>query len=323
MRASLAGALTTAALAFGVAHDAMAQWSPTRPIRVVVPFAAGGGADLIVRRLAEKVKDEIGQPFIVDNRPGAGTAIGAVAVAKAPADGYTLLLATTTTLCVNPILRANLPYQVEDFAPVAVLQVLPFMVLAPKDLPVSSFRELVQYARQRPGKLNYGTLGIGSANHVLGGLLTRSAGVDIVPLHYASGAPVLLALTQGDVHLYFDGISTSVPRVRSGQLKGLAVTSKDRVEAVPNIPTVAEQGFPELTVAIWYGLVAPAGTPREAIDRLNGAVNKILATREIAASLIDDGTKGLAISPQEFAQLIKDDTALWRKSIEPLQLKLE
>lgn len=320
---SMVHALAMAGLMFGIAYDAMAQWTPTRPIRVVVPFAAGGGADLIVRRLAEKMKDEIGQPFIVDNRPGAGTAIGAVAVAKAPADGYTLLLATSTTLCVNPILRTNLPYQVEDFAPVAVLQLLPFMVLVPKELPVNSFRELVQYAKQRPGKLNYGTLGIGSANHVLGGLLARSAGVDVVPLHYASAAPILLALTQGDVHLYFDGISTSVPRVRSGQLKGLAVTSKDRVEAVPNIPTVAELGFPELTVTIWYGLVAPERTPNDAIGRLNATVNKVLATREIATLLIDEGTRGLQITPQEFSQLIKDDTAMWRKSIEPLKLKLE
>lgn len=306
-----------------LAGNAAAQWSPSRPVRVVVPFAAGGGADLVVRRIAERMKEEIGQPFIVDNRPGAGTAIGAVAVAKSPADGHSLLLATSTTLCVNPILRANLPYQVEDFAPVAAMQLLPFMVLTPKELPVNSFRELLDYARQRPGKLNYGTLGIGSANHVLGGLLSRSAKVDIVPLHYASAAPILVALTQGDVHLYFDGISTSVPRVKNGQLKGLAVTGRERIEALPGIPTVGELGFPELALSVWYGLVAPARTPPEVVERLNSAVNKVMGTREIVTALVDEGTRGLRISPQEFAQLIRDDTAVWRKAIEPLQLKLE
>jgi tripartite-type tricarboxylate transporter receptor subunit TctC len=310
-------------LAAVISAPASAQWMPTKPIRVVVPFAGGGGADLIVRRVGDKVKDELGQPFIVDNRPGAGTAIGASAVAKAPADGYTLLLATTTTLCVNPILRSNLPYSVEDFAPVSVLQLLPFGVLAPKELPINSLKELVEYARQRPGKLNFGTLGIGTANHVLGSVLTRSAGVEIVPLHYASGAPVLLALTQGDVHLYFDGISTSVPRIRNGQLKGLAVTSRERLEALPNVSTVAEQGFPELTVAIWYGLVAPARTPPEVVERLNAAINKVLATREFAAALADEGTRPLITSPQGFGQLIREDTATWRKSIEPMNLKLE
>jgi tripartite-type tricarboxylate transporter receptor subunit TctC len=315
--------LFAAVLAAVVCTPASAQWTPAKPIRVVVPFAGGGGADLIVRRVGDKVKDELGQPFIVDNRPGAGTAIGASAVARSPADGYTLLLATTTTLCVNPILRQNLPYSVEDFAPVAVLQLLPFGVLAPKELPVNSLKELVEYARQRPGKLNFGTLGIGTANHVLGSVLTRSANVDIVPLHYASGAPVLLALTQGDVHLYFDGISTSVPRIRNGQLKGLAVTSKERVEALPNVATVGEQGFPELTVSIWYGLVAPARTPPEVVERLNAAINKVLGTREFAAALADEGTKALLTSPQGFAQLIRDDTATWRKSIEPMKLKLE
>jgi tripartite-type tricarboxylate transporter receptor subunit TctC len=320
---SFARALATAALLAGAIHDAAAEWTPTRPIRVVVPFAAGGGADMIVRRLADRIKQEIGQPIVVDNRPGAGTAIGAVAVASSPPDGHTLMLATSTTLCVNPIIRTNLPYKVDDFAPVAVLQALPFMLLVPKQLPVNSLRELVQYARERPGKLNYGTLGIGTANHILGGTLSRSGAVDIVPLHYASGAPILLALTQGDVHLYFDGISTSVPRVKSGQLKGLAVTSKERLEAVPDIPTIAEQGFPELTVSIWYGLIAPARTPSDAVERLNAVVNRIMATREMSAALIAEGTRNMLISPQAYAQLIKDDTATWRKSIEPLKLKLE
>ena len=323
MRKSLG--LATAAVFFLLAGGgtATAQWSPTKPIRLVVPYAGGGGADLIARRLAEKVKPELGQPVVVENRPGAGTAIAAAAIARAPADGHTVLLATSTTLCVNPILMKDIQYRQEDFAPISVLQSLPFMVVAPKDLPVKSLRELVAFAKRNPGKLNYGTLGVGSSNHVLGSVLASSAGVDIVAVHYPSGAPALLALNRGELHVYFDGISTSIPRVRNGELKGLAVTSRERVKAMPEIPSVVEEGVPDVAVSIWYGLVAPAATPPDAIARLNAAFNKIVGEPDIAASLIADGTEPLLISPAQFGRLIKDDTALWRKMIEPLNIELK
>jgi tripartite-type tricarboxylate transporter receptor subunit TctC len=302
---------------------AAAEWSPGKPIRFVVPYAAGGGADLIARRLSEKVRGELGQPVVVENRPGAGTAVAAAAVARAPADGHTIMLATSTTLCVNPILMKDIQYKQEDFAPISVLQSLPFMVVAPKELPVKSLRELVQYAKANPGKLNYGTLGVGSSNHVLGSVLARSAGVDIVAVHYPSGAPALLALNRGELHVYLDGISTSIPRVKNGELKGLAVTSRERVKAMPEIPSVVEEGVPDLAVAIWYGLVAPAGTPPAAISRLNAVFNKVIAEPDITTALIADGTEPLLVSPEQFAQLISDDTVLWRRMIEPLNIELK
>jgi tripartite-type tricarboxylate transporter receptor subunit TctC len=317
--------LAAAAALLLVTHagTAAAEWAPTKPIRFVVPYAAGGGADIIARRLAEKVKPSLGQPFVIENRPGAGTALAAGQIARAPADGHTILLATSTTLCVNPILMKEIQYKQEDFAPISVLQSLPFMVVTQPEMPVKSLREFVTLAKANAGKFNYGTLGVGSSNHVLGSVLGSSAGIDIVPVHFTSGAPALLSLKQGEIHVYLDGISTSIPRVRSGELKGLAVTSQQRVKAMPEIPTVAEEGVPDLTVAIWYGLVAPAGTPQDAIARLNAEFNKAVAEPDITASLIDDGTEPLLLSPAQFASLIKDDTALWRQMIEPLKIELK
>jgi tripartite-type tricarboxylate transporter receptor subunit TctC len=320
---SLVAALAAALALLAPAGDAAAQWTPTKPVRLVVPYAAGGGADIIARRLAEKVKPALGQPILVENRPGAGTALAAGQIARAPADGHTILLATSTTLCVNPILMKDIQYRQEDFAPISVLQSLPFMVVTRPELQVKSLREFVALAKANPGKFNYGTLGVGSSNHVLGSVLGSSAGIDIVPVHFTSGAPALLSLKQGEIHVYLDGISTSVPRARSGELKGLAVTSHTRVKAMPELPTVAEEGVPDLAVAIWYGLVAPAGTPADAVARLNAEFNKAVADPDITASLIADGTEPLLISPAQFAALIKDDTALWRRMIEPLKIELK
>ena len=323
MYRSLLPALAAALALLVPAGSAEAQWTPTKPVRLVVPYAAGGGADIIARRLADKVKPVLGQPILVENRPGASTALAAGQIARAPADGHTLLLATSTTLCVNPVLMKDIQYKQEDFAPISVLQSLPFMVVTRPELQVKSLREFVALAKANPGKFNYGTLGVGSSNHVLGSVLGSSAGIEIVPVHFTSGAPALLSLKQGEIHVYLDGISTSVPRARSGELKGLAVTSQTRVKAMPELPTVAEEGVPDLTVAIWYGLVAPAGTPADAVARLNAEFNKAVADPEITASLIADGTEPLLVSPAQFAALIKDDTALWRKMIEPLKIELK
>ena len=300
----------------------VADWQPSRPIRIIVPYAAGGGADLITRRVAEAASPALGQPVIVENRPGAGTAIGAVAVARAPADGHTLLLATSTTLCVNPVIRKELPYKTEDFAPVASLQALPFMLSSSKHLPVKSLKELIAHAKANKGELNYGTLGIGSSNHVLGGLLSHAAGIEMEAVHYQSGAPALIALMRGDIHLYFDGISTSIPRVANGDYTGLAVTSRERVKAAPDIPTVYEEGLGEVGLSVWYGLVAPVGTPAEAIARLNQAVNEVLRRPEIVATMRAEGTEPMPLTPSEFGQVITDDTRSWGSAIRSLDLPL-
>ncbi|MGE0796890.1 MAG: Bug family tripartite tricarboxylate transporter substrate binding protein [Lautropia sp.] len=307
----------------GLVPSARAEWVPARPVRIIVPYGAGGGADLLARRVAERAKELLGQPVVVDNRPGGGTAIGAVAVQNSAPDGHTLLLATSTTLCVNPALQRQLSYAPEKFVPVANLQLLPFMVNVAKDSPVRSMKDLRAYAIERNNQLNYGTLGIGSSNHVLGGLLSQRAAPGLVPVHYTSGPQALVGLVRGDIHIYFDGISTSVPRVRQGELRGIAVTSRERVPAVPEIPTVYEEGFPEVGLSVWYGLVAPAGTPADAVTRLNAVFNQILQMPDIVDAMVGEGTRPIPLTPSAFADLIREDTVVWRRAIEDLKIKIE
>lgn len=314
--------LALAILASG-SLSAHAQWIPSQPIRIVVPYPAGGGADIVVRRIAEHAKELLGQPVIVENKPGAGTAIGAAAVQNAAPNGYTLLLATSTTLSVNPNLQRKLTYAPERFVPVAALQSLPFMLNVGKQSPVTSLAGLHAFAMANSGNVNYGTLGIGSSNHVLGGLLGQRVAPGIVPIHYQSASQAILAVMRGDIHVYFDGISTSIPRIAAGELRGLAVTSKQRVPAAPSIPTVAEAGYPELSLTIWYGLVAPAGTPPAIVMALNTVFNQVLKRQDIAQGMVADGTEPLALSPDQFARLIVDDTAVWGDAIRQLQVKLD
>jgi tripartite-type tricarboxylate transporter receptor subunit TctC len=303
--------------------SAHAQWIPSQPVRIVVPYPAGGGADIVVRRIAERVKDLLGQPVIVENKPGAGTAIGAAAVQNAAPNGYTLLLATSTTLSVNPNLQRKLTYAPEAFVPVAALQSLPFMLNVGKQSPVTSLDELHTFATANSGNVNYGTLGIGSSNHVLGGLLGQRVAPGIVPIHYQSASQAILALMRGDIHVYFDGISTSIPRIAAGELRGLAVTSKKRVPAAPSVPTVTEAGYPELSLTIWYGLVAPAGTPPAVVQALNHAFNQVLKRPDIVQGMVADGTEPLVLSPEQFGRLIADDVAVWGAAIRQLQVKLD
>jgi tripartite-type tricarboxylate transporter receptor subunit TctC len=276
--------------------SAHAQWIPSQPVRIVVPYPAGGGADIVVRRIAERVKDLLGQPVIVENKPGAGTAIGAAAVQNA---------------APNPNLQRKLTYAPEAFVPVAALQSLPFMLNVGKQSPVTSLDELHTFATANSGNVNYGTLGIGSSNHVLGGLLGQRVAPGIVPIHYQSASQAILALMRGDIHVYFDGISTSIPRIAAGELRGLAVTSKKRVPAA------------ELSVTIWYGLVAPAGTPPAVVQALNHAFNQVLKRPDIVQGMVADGTEPLVLSPEQFGRLIADDVAVWGAAIRQLQVKLD
>lgn len=309
----------------GASLEAPAQKAPApnaAPLKIVVPYPAGGGADIVTRRLAERAKDILGQAIVVENRAGGATAIGALAVQNSAADGNTLLLATSTTVSVNPNLRRNLAYAPEQLVAVAALQAVPFMLSVGKDSPISSLRDLPAYAGANPGKLNYGTLGVGSSNHVLGGLLEKRAS-GLVPIHFQSSGQAMLALARGDIHLYFDGISTSVSRVNSGEVKGLAVTSRQRVPAVPNVPTAAEAGMPEIGLSIWYGLMAPAGTPAAAIRRINNAFNQVLGQRDVIAFMVADGTQPMSMTPESFTALIQEDRATWKRAIDTLQMKLE
>ncbi|MET4577495.1 Bug family tripartite tricarboxylate transporter substrate binding protein [Ottowia thiooxydans] len=306
-----------------VACAQAADWNPTRPIKITVPYAAGGSADVIARVLAERLQAQLGQPVIIDNRPGAGTVIGATAVAKAPADGYNLLFATSTTLSIVPLVQKQIPYSPSQFMPVAGIMLMPFMLDINKDLPVNSLKELVAASRAKPGVLNYGTLGNGSSNHVLGALLSKAADESMVSVHYVGAAPALTALSRGDIHVYFDGIPTSIHKVANGEYKAIAVTSKTRVPGAPNIPTVYEQGFPELGLSVWYGLVAPTGTPQNAVATINTAVRSAVADTRVSGLITRDGSQPLQLDPQAFQQLIEQDAVGWREAFSKLKLKLD
>ncbi|CAM3930096.1 Bug family tripartite tricarboxylate transporter substrate binding protein [Bordetella muralis] len=300
-----------------------ADWRPERPIKITVPYAAGGSADVIARVVAQRIRTELGQPVIVENKPGAGTIIGAMAVAKAPADGYSLLLATSTTMSIAPLVQKQIPYSPSQFVPVAGFMSVPFMVLVNKDLPVNTVQDLVALSRSKPGVLNYGTLGTGTSNHVLGALLSTAAGDSMVAVHYTSAGPALIGLERGDIHVYFDGIPTSVHKVASGQYKGIAVTSKTRIPGVSNVPTVFEQGFPQVGLSVWYGLVAPADTPANIISTLNAAVRAAISDPDVTAQITRDGTQPLLLDPQAFQRLIDQDASSWRTAFSTLQLKLD
>ena len=292
-----------------------ADWKPDRPIKLTVPYAAGGSADLVARVLADKLQARLGQPVIIENRPGAGTVVGAVSVAKAPADGYNLLFATSSTMSIVPLVQKQLPYTPSQFVPVAAIMSMPFMLDVPKDLAA--------LARTRPGVLNYGTLGNGSSNHVLGALLSKAAGESMVSVHYTGAGQALTALLRGDIQVYFDGIPTSIHRVSGGEYKGLAVTSKSRAASAPQVPTVYEQGFPELGLSVWYGLVAPSGLPRQIVSTLNAAVQAAVADSQVSALITRDGSQPLMLDPSSFQALIDQDATAWREAFATLKLKLD
>jgi tripartite-type tricarboxylate transporter receptor subunit TctC len=312
---------TLAAVVASSAHAA--DWKPERPIKLTVPYAAGGSADLVARVLADKLQARLGQPEIIENKPGAGTVIGAVSVAKAPADGYNLLFATSSTMSIVPLIQKQLPYAPSQFVPVAAIMSMPFMLDVTKDLPVGSLKDLAALARAKPGLLNYGTLGNGSSNHVLGALLSKAASETMVSVHYTGASQALTALARGDIHVYFDGIPTSIHRVSGGEYKALAVTSKSRVASAPQVPTVFEQGYPELGLSVWYGLMAPAGLSPQVLAALNAAVQAAVADSQVTALIVRDGSQPLLLDPSAFQALIDRDAVSWREAFATLKLKLD
>ncbi len=236
-----------------------AQTYPAKPIRFIVPFPPGGGNDLIARELSQHLTESLGQPMVVDNRPGASTLIGAEAAAKASPDGYTLFMGNNSTLTINPHLYKKLPYDaVRDFAPLSLLASAPFVLLAHPSVPAQSVKELIALARQRPGQLNFGSSGLGISTHLAGEMFKLMARVDIVHIPYKGAAPALTDLIGGQIELLFNNVISAMPHVRSGRLRALAVTSKTRSHALPQVPAVAEAGLPDYEASVWYAVLARA-----------------------------------------------------------------
>ena len=289
---------------------------PERPIRLIVPFAPGGGADLTSRVISQRLAASLGKPVVVENRPGGAGNIGTEAVARAPADGHTLLLATFST-AFNVNLSAKLPFNpLTDFEPVSLVVTVPLVVVVHPSLPVVSIQELIQLARARPGQLNYSSGGAGTANHVGGELFKHMANVQIVHVAYKGGGPALADLVGGQVQLKFATMTSTRDLIKAGRLRALATTGATRSPSAPELPTVAESGVPGYAINAWYGVLAPAGTPRPIITRLAGELAQMLRIAEVRDALLAQGNDPVGSSPEEFGRHLRDEIDKWAKVVQ-------
>jgi tripartite-type tricarboxylate transporter receptor subunit TctC len=314
----------TAALALLVppagAPEALAQTAqagggapyPSRPVRLIVPFPPGGSTDILARALAQKLSEGLSQAVVIDNRPGAGGSIGSEAAAKAAPDGYTLLMGQLGPLAVSPAIYRNLPYDpVKSFTPVSRMAIVPSVLVVNPQVPVASAAELIAYARGHPGKLTYGSAGNGSTSHLTTEYFKLATGTDILHVPYKGVGPMLTDLISGQLSMGINGAPAVMSHVNSGRLRALAVTGLARVPSLPQIPTLAESGVEGFDASGWYGIVAPAGTAREIVMRLNGEIRRAMQTPELRARLDNEGAIPAAGSPEEFAAFIVSEIARW------------
>ncbi len=306
--------LTLAATSVVSSH-ALAQSYPAKPLRLIVPFPAGGATDILARALSQKLGDRLGQPVVVENRPGAGGTIGSDAVAKSVADGYTLLLATSSTHSIGPALNPKIPYNAfEDFTPLGYVANSPKVVLVPTTLPVKTMRELIDYAKKNPGKLNYASSGNGTIVHLTTELFKAMAGVFMVHIPYRGTALAIPDLVSGKVELMFDSLVTGLPHVKDGKLRALAVTGAARTPLAADLPAVAEvlPGFESTT---WFGLYGPKGLSSEVVQRINTALNAALAEADVKERFARLGAEPTGGSAARFAQVVKADHDKWKAII--------
>ena len=290
-----------------VSQNALSQAYPFKPVRLVVGLAPGGATDIMARTIAPALSEELGQPVVVDNRPGAAGSIGAALVAKAPADGYTLFLASSS-FTSNAVLQANGSYDpLQDFAPITNIASAPFLLVTRVSLPAKTVAELLDYARAHPGKLNFASSGVGSTAHLTGELLKRSAGIDMTHIVYRGAGPALADVLGGQVDLMFASIVSSLPHAKSGKLRALAVTSATRSAVVPEFPTVAEAGVPGFEMIGYFGLLAPARTPAPIVATVHAAVQRTIRRHNIVERLAADGAEPDGCSPDELRALLQRD----------------
>ena len=324
--ARLAGLV--AALVFTGAAPALADQWPTRPIRFVVPYPPGGPLDQVARALAEKLREPLGQPIVVENRPGAGGNIGADLVAKAAPDGYSIMMGAVATHAINPYLYAKMPYDANrDFTPITRVATVPnVLVLNPQTaerLGIRSLRDLIAYARKNPGKLNYGSGGNGSAGHLAGELLEAQAGISMVHIPYGGAAPAQLGLLAGQTDLMFDNLASATPQIRAGKLQAFAVTTPQRSSFFPELPTVAESGLKDFDISTWFGVFAPAGTPRPIVDRLNIEFTRALSAPDIRERLGRMGAEPSPMSPEAFANFVRAEQAKYERIVKASGARIE
>ena len=315
----LAAGLTVSVLG----PPAFAQAYPSRPVKIIVPFATGGPADIYARVIAQRLQETLGQPFIVDDKPGAGSVIGTDMVAKSPPDGYTLLLMSNTHT-VNETLVANKPFALaRDFVGIAPINYSDLVLVAKPSLKASSIKELVRLAKSQPGRLNYASSGVGTPYHMAGELFKSMAGVYLVHIPYKGSSGARTDVIGGQVDLMFDAVTTMTEQIKSGKVKALATTGRQRSDVLPQVPTVHEAGVPNYEATIWLGLMAPKGTPKPIVDRLNEAVSKIASQPDVKLAWNKQGATPMVMTSVVFDKYIQDDIAKWARVIKSANIKPE
>jgi len=302
----------------------MAQGYPSKPVRLVVPFAAGGTTDVLARLMGQKLSESLGQQFIIDNRPGANGNLGTEMAVKAPADGYTLVMSYDGTMAINPSTYRKLPFDPQkDLAPVASVAQVPLIMVVHPGVPAKSLAEFVAYAKANPGRINYSSAGQGSSGHLTGELFRARAGIDIVHINYKGGGQAVQDLLGGQIQMLMTGLATVEGHLKGGKLRALAFTSGRRMPGAPEVPTFAESGYPGLEVFSWYGILAPAGTPQDIVRKLNADINRILQAPDVRERLSALGTEPTGGTPEQFAETIRNDTARWAKVVLDAGIRIE
>lgn len=317
-RAMVLALVAFAPFAFGIEY-------PNKPIRIIVPYQPGGSTDAMSRMIGQKLSERIGQPVVVENKPGASEQVGATTVAKSPADGYTIMMATTIGLAINPSLYSKLQYDpAKDFAAIVPVAKIPSVVVVHPQVPVKNMEELTAYMKTRPGKVSYGSAGNGAPSHLAMELYKKASGVDAVHVAYKGGAPALQDLMAGNIQVMIALVSEAMPLVKAGKLKALAIMSPTRSQRYPELTPVADtQGMKNFEIYLWYVMVAPAGTPKEVVDKLNQSINAILNEKDMKDKLAEMDIELVGGSPTRVASIVNAEGAKWKKVIDEAGIKAD
>lgn len=316
--------LALALAASTLCSAALAQAWPGKPIRILVPFPPGGGTDVIARETSQRVAAATGWTFIIDNKPGAGGNLGVDAAAKSPADGYTLVLGQTSNLAINPSLYAKMPYDSQkDLVPIVLVANAPLVMVTSASSPYRTLADAVKAAKAKPGHVNFASPGNGTVAHLTSELFQKAAGIQTQHVPYKGAAQALTDVISGQVELYMSSVPTLIGQIKQGKLRALAVTSANRVDDLPNVPTINESGYKGFDAVTWFGLLAPAGTPKDVVARVNAEFNKALKQPELAKRLSDEGADPAGGTPEQFAALIKEEIPRWGKVVKDSGAKID
>ena len=315
--------LLTSAFCLGIAGAAAAQQYPSRPIRFICPFAPGGGTDILARLLAQRLYEPLGQPVIVDNRPGAGGVIGAEIAARSPADGYTIVLGSPGPLTINPSLQ-KMPYDtLRDFTPITLAQISPFVLLVHPSVPANSVKDLIALAKAKPGTLNYGSAGTGSVSHFSSEQFKALAGIQLTHVPYKGSSQTAVDILSGRLQLLFENLPVVLPHIRSGKLKALAVGTRNRSTLVPELPTMIEAGVPGYESSTAFGVLAPAKTPRAIVNRVSAEIAKALQGGDVKESLAARGFEPIGSTPEEYTNQLRDELKRVARVVKLANIRLE